>query len=173
MKKLIAVLIVSVLVALGATVPASAAANAAHVESHQGGSRHASQRQHMNRNMHQGPHMDKNSNQVQVRLTPVGNSGITGLVHLNQGKNQDGTHIVVVAFGLKPGDQYISLYYDNHVCELEPYSLEDVIGGIYTANKGGVGSTQGNADDSLDEINSVSVRHAGDFVLLACANVHP
>jgi hypothetical protein len=48
-----------------------------------------------------------------------------------------------------------------------------VIGGIYSANKGGVGTTEGNADDDLDEINSVSVRHAGDFKLLACANVHP
>jgi hypothetical protein len=140
MKKLVVMLLVSVVLTFAATIPASAGTNA---------------------------------DQVQVMLRPVGNSGVSGLVKLIQRKNHEGTHIVVVAFGLKPKDQYISLYYDNHVCKLEPYSLEDVIGGIYSANKGGVGTTEGNADDDLDEINSVSVRHAGDFKLLACANVHP
>jgi hypothetical protein len=73
-----------------------------------------------------------------------------------------------------PGHEYISLYYDHHVCELEPYSEDDVIGGgPYTANHEGIGTTHGNADDDLDEINSVSVRDASDFALLACADVHP
>ena len=48
-----------------------------------------------------------------------------------------------------------------------------MIGGIYTANAGGVGATQGNADDDLVKINSVSVQEAGTFTLLACGNVHP
>ena len=107
-----------------------------------------------------------------VRLHQVDNSGVSGLVLLRQ-LPQEGTHINVVAFGLKPGNAYLSLYYDNHVCALEPYSEDDVIGGIYTANRVGVGVTEGNADDDLDEINSVSVRRAGDFKLVACANVHP
>lgn len=109
---------------------------------------------------------------IQVKLKPVGNSGITGLVDLEQKSHNKGTEIHVVAFGLKPNNKYLSLYYDNHVCKLEPYSVDDVIGGIYTANAKGVGTTQGDADDNLDEINSVSVRTA-DFKLLACANVHP
>ena len=109
---------------------------------------------------------------IQVRLQAVGNSGISGIVNLDQ-KNGGGTRINVIAFGLKPGHNYVSLYYDNHVCELEPYSVDDVIGGIYTANRGTVGATRGDADDDLDEINSVSVRNADDFTLLACANVHP
>jgi hypothetical protein len=129
--------------------------------------------QNNHQTMHQGQHMNHNNNQVQVQLNSVDNSGVSGFVHLSQRKNMDGAHIVVNAFGLNPGDQYTSLYYDNHTCALEPYSAEDVIGGIYTANGGGVGATQGNADDSLSEINSVSVRRAGDFALLACANVHP
>jgi hypothetical protein len=111
-------------------------------------------------------------NHIQVQLHPVGGSGVSGLVNLTS-LHQGGTRITLVAFGLKPGNEYISLYYDNHVCALEPYSLDDVIGGIYTANPGGVGVTQGNADDDLEEINSVSVRSAGTFTLLACANVHP
>ena len=52
-------------------------------------------------------------------------------------------------------------------------SEDDIIGGTYTANRNGVGTTQGKVDDDLDEINSVSVRDAGTFTLLACANVHP
>jgi hypothetical protein len=109
---------------------------------------------------------------IQTRLQAVGNSGISGIVNLEQ-KNGGGTRINVIAFGLQPGHNYVSLYYDNHVCELEPYSVDDVIGGIYTANRGTVGVTHGDADDDLDEINSVSVRNADDFTLLACANVHP
>lgn len=113
------------------------------------------------------------SNQhIQVHLHAVDNSGVSGIVDLRQRPHNDGTHINVVAFGLKPGENYVSLYYSNHVCKLEPYSVSDVIGGIYTANAGGVGTTEGKADDNLDKINSVSVRRAGDFKLLACANVH-
>lgn len=108
---------------------------------------------------------------AQVRLHAVGGSGVEGYVHLTQLKG-GGTAISLVAFGLKSGNQYLSLYYGNHVCQLEPYSAQDVVGGFYTANRVGVGTTSGNADDDLDEINSVSVRTA-DFKLLACANVHP
>lgn len=113
----------------------------------------------------------KPESHINVRLQAVGDSGVSGLVHLTQLK-EGGTRINLEAFGLKAGDSYLSLYYDNHVCDLEPYSAEDVIGN-YTANGGGVGSTQGEADDDLDEINSVSVRRASDFGLVACANVHP
>jgi hypothetical protein len=109
---------------------------------------------------------------IQAQLHPVGGSGVSGFVNLRQ-RQSSGTHITVVAFGLTPGKTYVSLYYDNHVCELEPYSADDVVGGIYTANRGTVGTTEGNADDNLAEINSVSVRRAGTFELLACANVHP
>src|SRR5262245_48215995 len=77
-------------------------------------------------------------NHIQVQLHPVGVSGVAGLVNLTA-LHQGGTRITLVSFGLHPGNEYISLYYDNHVCALEPYSLDDVIGGIYTANPGGVG----------------------------------
>ena len=107
-----------------------------------------------------------------VRLQPVNGSGVTGLVNLVQRAHDQGTHINVVVFGLTPGNTYLSLYYDNHVCALEPYSVDDVVG-MYTANGGGVGTAEANVTDNLDEINSVSVRRAGDFTLLACANVHP
>jgi hypothetical protein len=103
-------------------------------------------------------------------LHPVGNSGVSGFVSLHQ-RHPSGTHITVVAFGLKPGQTYVSLYYGNDVCRLEPYSSSDVIGGIYTANAGTVGTTEGNVDDNLDAINSVSVRRAGTFELLACADI--
>ncbi|MFN8473651.1 MAG: hypothetical protein U0822_15790 [Anaerolineae bacterium] len=114
-----------------------------------------------------------NPNHVQTFLKPVGGSHVAGIVDLQQRPNNGGTHITLVGFGLTANDQFVSLYYDNHSCQLEPYSVDDVIGGIYTANRVGVGATQGNADDNLNEINSVSIRHAGDFHLLACADVHP
>jgi hypothetical protein len=102
-------------------------------------------------------------------LKPKHDSGIQGKVHLNQ-LSSGGTRILVQARGLKPGKRYISLYYDNHRCALEPYSKEDVIG-RYTANPDGNAGTSGIADDDLDEIHSVSVRSAKTFKLLACARV--
>ena len=102
-------------------------------------------------------------------LEPVGDSSVHGKVHLWQLSSGD-TRILVQARGLTPGIEYISLYYDNDNCALEPYSEDDVIG-TYTANPGGNAHTPGVADDDLDEINSVSVRSADTFGLLACARV--
>ena len=105
---------------------------------------------------------------VTATLSPVGGSGISGTVELTQLAH--GTQIVVRAEGLTPGTRYVSLYYDNGTCELEPYSPEDVIE-EYTANAAGRAVATGKADDDLDEINSVSVRLKSDFSLRACAGV--
>ena len=107
---------------------------------------------------------------IKAHLTPVDDSGVHGTVHLFQ-LPSGGTRIAVLARGLKPGKRYISLYYDNSRCHLEPYSEDDVIGGPYTALPGGFGFTTGTADDDLDEIHSVSVRSANSFELQACARV--
>ena len=105
-----------------------------------------------------------------AHLEPVGDSGVHGTVLLFQ-LPSEGTQIVIFAKGLKPGKRYISLYYDNPRCAIEPYDEDDVIGGPYTAIAGGFGFTTGAADEDLDEINSVSVRSASSFRLLACATV--
>jgi hypothetical protein len=105
-----------------------------------------------------------------AHLEPVGGSGVHGTVNLFQ-LPTEGTEIVVFAKGLKPGKRYLSLYYDNDHCALEPYSEDDAIGGPYTALPGGFGFTIGTADDDLDEIHSVSVRSANNFQLRACAKV--
>src|SRR5438477_13015545 len=111
---------------------------------------------------------------IRVALLPVGGSGVTGFVQLMQRPHEGGTDITVQARGMAPGSIHLSLYYENHTCELEPYDPGDVIGGhTYTANSAGNGHTHGAVDDNLDDINSVSVRDAGTFQLLACADVHP
>ncbi|HEY3156666.1 MAG TPA: hypothetical protein VGK76_08600 [Candidatus Eisenbacteria bacterium] len=102
----------------------------------------------------------------------VNGSGIGGFVILQGLPNEKGTIITVHATGLTPGAQYVSLYYENHTCELEPYEEDDVIG-RYTGRAGGTASVNKKVEDDLDEINSVSVRAAGDFSLLACADTHP
>jgi hypothetical protein len=107
---------------------------------------------------------------VRAHLEPIGGSGVHGTVNLFQLPTA-GTEIVVLAKGLKPGNRYISLYYGNDHCALEPYDEDDVIGGPYTALPGGFGFTIGTADDDLDEIHSVSVRSANNFQLRACATV--
>src|SRR5512143_2194090 len=101
---------------------------------------------------------------VKASLVPVGDSGVSGHVQVVQ-LPHGGSNIHVVAMGLTPGTEYVSLYYENHTCELEPYSADDVIG-MYAGNAAGVGTTHGKLDDDLDEINSISVRLASDFSLL-------
>jgi len=108
-----------------------------------------------------------NDHHARVALTPVGDSGVTGFVQLEQIPS-GGTNIHVSAQGLEPGGNYVSLYYDNSTCTLPGDTL-----GTYTANAAGVGTTSGKIDDDLDEVDSVSVRTAGDLTLLACASVHP
>ena len=112
---------------------------------------------------------------AKAHLEEVGGSGVSGFVIVQQLPNDKGSHIVVVANRLEPGEDYLSLYYDNTTCALEPYSEDDVIGEPYTANAAGRGHTQGRVEAQLqpppgeEEINSVSVRRASDFSLVACA----
>jgi hypothetical protein len=110
---------------------------------------------------------------VAVHFAPVGDNQIRGIAVLRQLRDGENTSIRVVVQNLQPGHTYVSLYYDNDECALEPYSEEDVIGGPYTANAIGGGRTTGEADDPLEEIHSVSVRDAVTFELLACAVVSP
>ena|SRR5436190_1127978 len=104
---------------------------------------------------------------MKVALMPVGGSGVSGFVNLEQ-KPQGGTHIQVHAKGLQPGGEYVSLYYANSTCTLPGDDLAD-----YTANSNGVATATGDADDNLDEVDSVSVRVASTLELVACAEVHP
>jgi len=109
---------------------------------------------------------------TQVQFQPVDNSGVTGFVLLQP--QTEGTFINVIVFGLQRDGQYLSLYYSNHTCELEADSVEkDKVGNVYVGNRVGVGVTEGMVDDSLDEIDSVSVRVGSDLTLLACADIHP
>jgi hypothetical protein len=107
---------------------------------------------------------------VNATLEPVGGSGIRGSVELTS-LPKGGTLITVVARGLSPGTEYLSLYYDNGTCELEPYSADDVIG-RYTADAAGTATVTSKLEDDLDEIHSVSVRLGSDFSLQACAAVN-
>ena len=109
---------------------------------------------------------DAADHHLTATLSPVNGSGISGTVELTALPN--GAQIVVRAEGLTPGTEYVSLYYDNDTCELEPYSEEDVIG-EYRGNAAGRGVASGKADDDFDEIHSVSVRLKSDFSLVACA----
>ena len=108
---------------------------------------------------------------VNATLQPVNGSGISGRVELTA-LPKGGTQISGQIQGLQPNTEYLSLYYENHTCELEPYSEDDIIA-RYTANAAGRATFSTKADDDLDEINSISVRLASDFSLKACADTHP
>ena len=107
---------------------------------------------------------------VNATLEPVNGSGVSGIVKLTS-LPQGGTLITVVATGLQPGTEYLSLYYENATCELEPYDEDDVIG-RYTADPAGKATVTHKLEDDLDEIHSVSVRLGSDFSLVSCAVVN-
>jgi hypothetical protein len=105
---------------------------------------------------------------VNATLTEVNGSGVSGRVMLTS-LPQGGTLITVNVSGLQPGTGYVSLYYENNTCELEPYSEDDVIN-RYTAGPNGRATFTKKVADDLDEIHSVSVRLAQGFALQACAS---
>src|SRR5437667_8825104 len=79
---------------------------------------------------------DTNNHHVIAMLHPVAGSHVFGFVGLTQ-LHDGGTRIHVLAFGLTPGDEYVSLYYDNNTCTLPGDELSDP----YTANAHGIGTT--------------------------------
>jgi hypothetical protein len=108
---------------------------------------------------------------VKADLVSVGSSGISGNVNVVQ-LPHGGVNISLVASGLTKGEEYVSLYYENHICELEPYGEDDVIG-EYAGNAAGIGHAQNKLEDDLDEVNSISVRRASDFEWMSCADIQP
>src|SRR5262245_49845182 len=74
---------------------------------------------------------------VNAALVSVNGSGVSGLVNVTA-LPQGGVNINVSATGLTPGVQYLSLYYENHTCEVEPYEEDDVIG-TYPGEDDGTG----------------------------------
>ena len=108
---------------------------------------------------------------LDVTLNSAPGSNVSGRVNLTS-LPRGGTVVTVVARGLDPGEEYVSLYYENHTCELEPYDEDDVIG-RFTANAAGVGTVKRTVGENLVDINSVSIRLNETLTLQACANVHP
>jgi hypothetical protein len=99
---------------------------------------------------------------VKGALEPVGGSGLSGFVQLQQ--LPDGSSVHVVVHGLAPGQTVNSFYYDDTGCSVGP----DLVGSI-TANGGGTGSVDAKIDDDVDEVGSISVRVPPYSTLLACA----
>jgi hypothetical protein len=108
---------------------------------------------------------------LDVTLNSAPGSNVTGRVNVTS-LPQGGTVVTVVARGLEPGEEYVSLYYENHTCDLEPYDEDDVIG-RFTANAGGVGTVKRTVEENLVDINSISIRLYEALALQACADVHP
>ena len=76
--------------------------------------------------------------------------------------------------GPDPGASYASLYYSSRDCSFTEGGDSGVISGeTFDATASGVGHVQGVVDDGVYTINSVSIRDAATYRLLACAEVGP
>jgi hypothetical protein len=95
-------------------------------------------------------------------------SNVTGTVTLQE-THGGGTHIMIVAQGLDPDSEYVSLYYENGTCALEPYSEDDIIA-RFKPNSQGTARINVRSEEAFDEIHSISVRSASTFDLRACAS---
>jgi len=114
-----------------------------------------------------------NTHHVRATLEAANGSGIGGVVNL-VGLPQGGTSITVHATGLTPGTHYLSIYYDNHVCQLASDSVPNDVIAHYVGGADGTATVHAKVDDNLDIVNSVSVRLDNtDLTLQACADVHP
>jgi len=114
-----------------------------------------------------------NTHHVKAPLVSANGSSVGGFVTL-EAMPQGGTNITVHATGLTPGTHYLSIYYGNHVCDLESDSVPNDVFVHYVGGDDGTATAHGRADDNLDEVNSVSVRLDNtDLTLQACADVHP
>jgi hypothetical protein len=110
---------------------------------------------------------------VRATLVSQNGSGVSGFVNL-VGLPQGGTNITVHATGLTPGTHYLSIYYDNHVCNLESDSVPNDVFAHYVGGDDGTATVHAKIDDDLDEVNSISVRlDNSDLTLQACADTHP
>ena len=79
---------------------------------------------------------DADGRHTSARLESVGGSSVTGDVQLIL-LPHNGLNIQVVAEGLDPGQTYTSFYYDSPNCGGGAEEVD-----TFTANGGGVGSTQ-------------------------------
>ncbi len=110
---------------------------------------------------------------VTYTLEPVTGSEVTGHVELLSIQG-GGTMVRVTVVGLHPGSSYVSLYYDNHVCELSAHGDDEMIGGVpYRATSSGRAVLRAKLDEEIKEIGSISVRLSSDMSLLACADIRP
>jgi hypothetical protein len=114
-----------------------------------------------------------NTHHARADFVAVNGSGVGGFVNL-VARPQGGTTITVHATGLTPGTHYLSIYYDNHVCNLESDSVPNDVFVHYVGGADGTATAHATIDDNLDEVNSVSVRlDNSDLTLQACADTHP
>lgn len=114
-----------------------------------------------------------NTHHVRATLEAVNGSGVGGVVNL-VGLPQGGTMITVHATGLTAGTHYLSIYYDNHNCQLAEDSVPNDVVAHYVGGADGTATVHAKVEDNLDIVNSVSVRLDNtDLTLQACADVHP
>jgi len=114
-----------------------------------------------------------NTHHVMAPLVSQNGSTVGGFVNL-EAMPHGGTNVTVHATGLTPGTHYLSIYYGNHVCDLESDSVPNDVFAHYIGGDDGTATAHAKIDDDLDEVNSISVRLDNtDLTLQACADTHP
>lgn len=99
------------------------------------------------------------------------NSDISGRAILVDIPENLDTRILVEVSGLKPGEQYVPIYYKNTNCDKEIDSVDKAIKGAFSADERGEARVEDRVKDSINRIGSVSLRTTKDFKLAACGKV--
>jgi hypothetical protein len=105
----------------------------------------------------------------EVKIT--GQDDINGRAVLVEIPENLDTQILVEVSGLKPGEQYVPIYYGNSDCKKEIDSVDKAVKGAFTADQNGQARIEDRVKDSVNRIGSVSLRTTKDFKLAACGKV--
>ncbi|TMQ67877.1 MAG: hypothetical protein E6K78_03240 [Candidatus Eisenbacteria bacterium] len=104
---------------------------------------------------------------VKADLAPLASSGISGTV--DKSEQLSGTMIRLQVKGLQPGVDYISTFYQNHNCETEAATPQNVVAS-FKANPAGIAIVTAKLATQFDQIGSVSVRLRSDQTVQACGS---
>lgn len=117
------------------------------------------------------PFFDGSPKVKQADLLPQ-ESSIQGNVTLIEiPKNLD-TKIRLTLAGLNPQRQYISIFHRNPNCKNEDGSVSNSINGAFYGDGSGEAIVEGEVEESINRIQSVSVKEASNFQTVSCIKLN-
>lgn len=95
-------------------------------------------------------------------------SSIQGSVRLTEIPANLDTKIQLRVAGLEPDIQFISVFHRNAECKNEDGSVSNSINGAFYGNEVGEASIEGEVEESINRIKSISIKQSSNFKTVSC-----